>query len=187
MTQPPDTLGPGDDRDATGVPGPSPSGIDLARAALAAARQQARQRHEANRQRRDARRIAATSRSGARPDDRDPQSLSAAIERLLADRGWERPAAVGGVMGRWSHIVGPEMASHCQPKEFTDGVLTVQADSTAWATQVRLLSHHVVQRLNEDLGRGTVQRLRVLGPSAPSWRKGRLRAPGSRGPGDTYG
>ena len=45
----------------------------------------------------------------------------------------------------------------------------------------------LVARLNADLGHGTVKLIKVLGPAAPARAYGRLRAPGSRGPGDTYG
>jgi len=175
-----------------------PSGIDLARSVLAAARAEARKRGTSSDTRRtrgdkDARgdaatrREAATRRSGARPDDRDPQPLGRAIDRLLADRGWETPASVGGVVGRWSQIVGTEVAAHCTPESFDDGVLRVGTDSTAWATQVRLLAPQFVKRLNEELGRGTVTRVDVRGPAAPSWCKGGRSVRGGRGPRDTYG
>jgi predicted nucleic acid-binding Zn ribbon protein len=65
-------------------------------------------------------------------------------------------------------------------------VLVVQADSTAWATELRLLAPTLVRRLNEDLGAGTVVAVKVLGPGTPSWKRGRLSVRG-RGPRDTYG
>ena len=45
-------------------------------------------------------------------------------------------------MGRWPQIVGPEVAQHCEPQKYDEDerVLTVQCDSTAWATQLRLLA-----------------------------------------------
>jgi predicted nucleic acid-binding Zn ribbon protein len=89
-------------------------------------------------------------------------------------------------MGRWAAIVGAELAGHCEPKSFEGGELLVQADSTAWATQLRLLAPALTRRLNEDLGAGTVASVRVLGPRAPSWRRGPLNVRG-RGPRDTYG
>lgn len=164
-----------------------PSGVDLARVALRAAKEQARARGAAARQQRQARRGGL--RSGARADGRDPQSLGSAINRLIAERGWETPAAVGGVMGRWPQIVGPEVAQHCAPQRYDedDRVLTVRCDSTVWATQLRLLAPQLVARLNTDLGHGTVRLLKVLGPGGPPRRYGGLRSPGSRGPGDTYG
>jgi len=169
------------------------SGIDLARALLAAARAQARAtgrrptsaaESEATRRRRTRR--ANLARSGSGPDDRDPQPLGSTVERLVVDRGWELPVAVGGVLGRWAEVVGPDLSAHCHPESYDDGIVTVRTESTAWATQVRMLAPTLVRRLNEELGDGTVTRVVVLGPSAPSWRKGRWRVAG-RGPRDTYG
>ncbi|QKV93779.1 DUF721 domain-containing protein [Streptomyces sp. NA02950] len=166
---------------------PEPSGVDLARVALRAAKEQARARGAAAQQKKQARRGGL--RSGARADGRDPLPLGAAINRLITERGWEAPAAVGGVMGRWPQMVGPEVAQHCEPQRYDEDarVLTVRCDSTAWATQLRLLAPQLVARLNADLGQGTVKLIKVLGPGGPPRRYGPLRSPGSTGPGDTYG
>ena len=75
-------------------------------------------------------------------------------------------------MGRWDQVVGEEVASHCHPETFEDQVLTVRTDSTAWATQVRLLAPSVLARLSEELGAGVVTRLVVKGPAGPSWKRG---------------
>ncbi|MBT2438939.1 DUF721 domain-containing protein [Streptomyces sp. ISL-36] len=170
---------------------PEPSGVDLARVALRAAKEQAKARGAAAQQKKQARRGGGL-RSGSGADGRDPLALGAAINRLITERGWETPAAVGGVMGRWPQIVGEDLAKHCVPLKYEEDpearVLTVQCDSTAWATQLRLLAPRLVARLNEDLGQGTVRIIKVLGPSAgPRRGYGPLRAPGSVGPGDTYG
>ena len=179
---------PGMDPEPARAPQSQPeSGIDLAKAALSAARAAAAKRGLAAPAERKAKRAAASTRSGAGPDDRDPQPLGQAIGRLLTDRGWETDAAVGGVMGRWTEIVGAELAAHCQPESYTDGELVVIADSTAWATQLRYLAPQLVRALNTELGHGVVKAVVVKGPTAPSWRKGRRSAPGSRGPRDTYG
>ncbi|MEW5654618.1 DUF721 domain-containing protein [Streptomyces cinereoruber] len=181
---------PVDSAAAPGASAPEPSGVDLARVALRAAKEQAKARGAAAQQKKQARRGGGL-RSGARADGRDPMALGAAINRLITERGWETPAAVGGVMGRWPQMVGEDLAKHCVPVKFDDDpdvrVLTVQCDSTAWATQLRLLTPRLVARLNEDLGHGTVRMIKVLGPGTPRRGYGPLRAPGSEGPGDTYG
>lgn len=134
------------------------------------------------------RRIAGEARrSGAHPDIRDPQPLWAGITRLITENGWTEPVAVGGVIGRWAAVVGSDVAEHCVPEEFSDGVLTVRADSSAWATQLRLLVPTLLRRMAEDIGENTVHTVVVRGPAAPSWRRGPRLAPGSRGPRDTYG
>ncbi len=138
-----------------------------------------------SRRRRDP--MAGARRSGAHPDGRDPQLVGVSLDRMVDDRGWSEPLAVGGVMGRWHAVVGSEIAGHCRPEAFVDGVLTVRAESTAWATQLRLLVGTVMRRLTEEVGEGVVERVVVQGPVGPSWRRGPRTAPGARGPRDTYG
>ena len=118
-----------------------------------------------------ARRVA-----GAHPDDRDPQLLDTTVGRLVDDHGWELDLRVHGVFGRWAELVGAEVAAHCTPESFDDGRLVVRTDSTAWATQLKLLAPTVVRRLNEELGHGTVTVIEVLGPHGPSWKKGPARS-----------
>jgi predicted nucleic acid-binding Zn ribbon protein len=128
---------------------------------------------------------SAPGRSGrARRDD--PQPLAAAIDGLLDEQGWRTDAAVGSVFGRWDQIVGPEVAAHTRPGGFTDGELLVIADSTAWATQVRLLAATLVRRLNTELGHSTVRRVKVRGPVPPR-QSGPWRVRDGRGPRDDYG
>jgi predicted nucleic acid-binding Zn ribbon protein len=159
---------------------PSARGAALAREKLAQAKADAARRGQLPR--REPRRRAA----GARREGGDPQLFGRAIMDLLADRGWQRSAAMGGVFGRWADIVGPDLAAHTKPETFEDGEVIVSADSTAWATQVRLLARTLVRRLNEELGDGTVTRVKVRGPQHGPRTNG-LRVRGSKGPGDTYG
>ena len=121
-----------------------------------------------------------------RPRREDPQPLLSAIDGLLDTRGWQQQAAMGSVFGRWAEIVGQDLAAHTRPDSFADGELAVTADSTAWATQVRLLAPVLLRRLNDELGAGSIRRVKVRGPTPPRQR-GAWRVPGSKGPGDTYG
>ncbi|MGW4794426.1 DUF721 domain-containing protein [Nonomuraea sp. NPDC004297] len=153
----------------------------MAREKLAQAKADAAKRGQLPR--REPRRKAA---GGHRPGG-DPQLFGRAIADLLSDRGWERSAKVGGVFGRWVEIVGPDLAAHTKPESFDDGEVLIAADSTAWATQVRLLARTLVRRLNEELGDGTVTKVKVRGPQNAPRPSGGLRVTGSRGPRDTYG
>jgi predicted nucleic acid-binding Zn ribbon protein len=155
--------------------------VDLARAALAEARERAR-----NNPRRT-RRTSAAPRGRSEGETGDPQLFGAVLDALVADRGWAAPAAAVGVVDRWPQLVGPEIAARTQAESLLDGVLLVRAESTAWATQLRLMAADIVRRLNVELGHGSVTRLDVRGPAAPSWTRGRLRARDGRGPRDTYG
>lgn len=166
------------------------AGADLARAALDAAKQAAKARGRMPAKRRTAigrgQGRRRTGWSGARPDDRDPQPLGRLAARIAVDRGWAAHLADGAVFGRWAEIVGPEIADHAKPVSLRDGELTVQAVSTAWATQLRLLQRDLLAKIAAGAGRGVVSRLRIHGPAAPSWRHGNRHVAG-RGPRDTYG
>jgi predicted nucleic acid-binding Zn ribbon protein len=164
-----------------------------AREALAAAMEDARSRGDGPARIRSVKEGASlrtrqppTARNRA-PSGADPQPLGEAIRKLLAERGWEQQAAVSSALGRWDEIVGPEVAAHARPGELTDGELLVIADSTAWATQLRLLAATLVRKLNAELGDNTVRRVKVRGPAVPAGQPGGLRVRGGRGPRDTYG
>lgn len=122
----------------------------------------------------------STSRS------RDPLLVGQAVEDLLAERGWAEDSAIAVLVTRWAQIVGPDLADHVTPVSFTDGDLVLQAESTAWATQVRLLLPELQRVVDEEVGSGVVRQIRVQGPQAPSWSRGSRRVQG-RGPRDTYG
>lgn len=120
-------------------------------------------------------------------DGRDPVSLADIAERIMAERGWQEPLAAGGVLGRWEEIVGREISENCVPESLDeDGLLVVRARTTAWATQMKLLTPKLMRRIEEEVGPDVVIQVRVLGPSGPSWGRGQRRVKGP-GPRDTYG
>ncbi|MEV4899764.1 DciA family protein [Citricoccus sp. NPDC055426] len=119
-------------------------------------------------------------------DARDPRMVGDVFGRLVTERGWSSPVAVGSVLSRWDELVGADIGLHCRPESFENAVVTVRCDSTAWATQLKLLTPALLQRFEQALGPGIVTSLRVNGPAAPSWRKG-PRVVKGRGPRDTYG
>lgn len=122
-----------------------------------------------------------------RSSDRDPKLLGEAIDDLVTDRGWSTEVTVHAMLGRWPALVGPQNADHSVPEAFRDGVLTIRADSTAWATNLRFIAPQIVAILNDKLGDGTVTRVQIVGPDAPSWKHGRRSVRDGRGPRDTYG
>lgn len=138
------------------------------------------------RRRRRARNYGEEQRSGARPDDRDPQPVGAALDRLVGRQGWKTELGLRLIVARWSELVGPTNAEHSTPEAYRGKVLIVRAESSAWASALRTITPHVVAELNRRLGQGSVTRIEVHGPSAPSWKHGRRSVPG-RGPRDTYG
>jgi predicted nucleic acid-binding Zn ribbon protein len=176
--------GPGD-RPASPA-GSGLTGPELARAVLDAAKARRKAAGRPRRASGGAEAPRLRGYSGAGPDPRDPQPFGALLAKLIKARGWQRPAAEATVFGDWAKVVGAEVASHCRPVKLEDGELTIEAESTAWATQLRLLGTKLLARIAAQVGHNLVTRLRIHGPAAPSWSRGPRRVRG-RGPRDTYG
>lgn len=157
-----------------------PTGPDLVRAALAQAKAAARAKGTVPRAARRATPFRVVGQG------RDPVAFGQAIARLIADRGWQDPTTAAGVLAGWSDIVGPGIADHCQPVSLVEGELVLVAESSAWATQLRLLSRALQSTLRAHTGDGVVRTIVVRGPVQPDWRRGPRRVQG-RGPRDTYG
>lgn len=143
-----------------------------------------------------AKRIARAARGAApkpapkkrRPVERtdEPTVLGDLLKEVIAEEGWTREVSVHQLLARWPALVGPVNAAHSVPEHYAETVLTVRAESSTWASSLRSIAPQLVAVLNEQLGQGTVSRVVVRGPEAPTWKKGRRSVPG-RGPRDTYG
>jgi hypothetical protein len=135
-----------------------PSGIDLARAALAAARADAKTR-PAQPQRKK-------SRGAARPSARragDPMGLGAAINRMMTERGWQPPEQNGSILDQWPDIA-PELAGKVAAVryEHDTGTLHLRPASNAYATQLRLFQAQVLAKVQQAPSGASVRALKIL-------------------------
>ena len=177
----------------SGASEPRKDAAAQAREAMERARASARERGASRispqtaRRRKEAKKEAAGGSSpmpfGA---GRDPRAMSDNVTALLRRMGWTENIEVAAVTARWREVIGDQIADHCEPVSFEEGVLLLRASSSAWATQMQLMSGQVRHRLNEEFGREVVKELRFIGPSDRNWVKGPRRVRG-RGPRDTYG
>lgn len=136
------------------------SGIDMARAALAAARAAAKTR-PAQPERKKRTRVSRP----ARGEGRDPLALGAAISGMMTDHGWEAPEPGGSILDQWPTIA-PELAGKVTAVryEHDTGVLHLRPASDAYATQLRMFQRQMLARIAEKTGARTVRALRILPP-----------------------
>ncbi|MGA4846672.1 DciA family protein [Streptomyces sp. G5(2025)] len=93
------------------------------------------------------------------------------LEQVLLDlieRRFPMPS-LAPVSALWQDRVGPDFAKHVVVTAYdaAEGVLSVRADSVAWATQTRLLGPRLVGVLNDvfvQAGVGPVRTMRIAGP-----------------------
>ncbi len=175
--------GPGEPQDGVRDVPFDPTGLDLARmiadqVAHAAPLPEAKQPRKKPRPR---------PKASGRERTADPTPLADALGDLIRHQGWSTELSVHALLGRWPSLVGDAVAQHSAPESFAAGVVTVRTDSTAWASQLRLMTPLLLAKLNAALGDGTIKRITVKGPDAPSWKHGLRSVRDGRGPRDTYG
>ncbi|GAA2979681.1 putative nucleic acid-binding Zn ribbon protein [Microbacterium terrae] len=117
---------------------------------------------------------------------RDPRGVADVLADFTRDSGWNRELAREDVVTAWADVAGAETAAHTHPVAFSEGTLTVQADSTAWAKQLQLMRAHILSEIVRRFPDAGVKVVRFIGPDVPSWKWGTRTVPG-RGPRDTYG
>jgi predicted nucleic acid-binding Zn ribbon protein len=137
----------------------------------------------------DARKRAKNRKEGASVPfgvGRDPRGIEDILDGLTSRLGWNSSLAKADLVASWSELVGAETAVHSVPVGIDDGVLTVHCDSTAWATQLRLMRGQITTSIAQRFPDAGIQSIKFDGPNAPSWKRGTRSIPG-RGPRDTYG
>ncbi len=117
---------------------------------------------------------------------RDPHGIGDVLDRLTSEAGWEPQLARADIARTWQEVAGEETARHTRPVALDAGLLTVQADSTAWAKQLQLMRAQVLTEIMRRFPEAGVDSIRFIGPDVPSWKWGPRAIPG-RGPRDTYG
>ena len=116
----------------------------------------------------------------------DPELIGGVLNNLISDREWDSGLAEGNLFINWKNIVGDEIAQHAQPISILDNVLTVQSSSTAWATQLNLIATDLLATIQKDATGVLIERLAIIGPQTPTWKKGVRTIRNARGPRDTY-
>jgi predicted nucleic acid-binding Zn ribbon protein len=137
----------------------------------------------------DARKRAKKSKEGTSAPfgaGRDPRGIDDILNGLTARLGWASPLARAELLDSWADLAGAETAQHSEPVAIEDGVLLVRCDSTAWATQLRLMRGQITTSIAGRFPDAGIESVKFDGPNAPSWKRGTRSIPG-RGPRDTYG
>lgn len=138
-----------------------PSGIDLARAALAAARADAKTWPTQPQRKKRTTASTSTRRPG------DPMGLGAAITRMMTERAWQPPEAGGSILDQWPTIA-PELADKVAAVRFEHdtGTLHLRPASDAYGTQLRLRQPQILARIQQNPAGRSVHALKILTPGA---------------------
>jgi predicted nucleic acid-binding Zn ribbon protein len=117
----------------------------------------------------------------------EPQKIDNILNELIESRDWRTGIAEGNLFSDWREIVGEEIADHSTPITLYEGKLTIQTSSTAWSTQLRLMNDELLRKIRQSAPGAVVDDLIIIGPHAPSWKRGLRTIRGAKGPRDTFG
>jgi predicted nucleic acid-binding Zn ribbon protein len=117
----------------------------------------------------------------------DPQKISSILNEIIESRDWRKGIAEGNLFSQWRSIVGSDIADHATPITIYEGRLTIQTTSTAWGTQLRLMEGDLLRTIQKSSPGSVVDSLSIIGPQAPSWKRGLRTIRGAQGPRDTFG
>ena len=102
---------------------------------------------------------------------RDPAELGSVMTTIAGNGVWAANMKLAQLRNHWDQVVGQAIASHSAVADFTDGVLTIRAESTVWATQLTYLIPQLTDTIRRNLKGLTITEIRVTGPAAGYTRK----------------
>jgi predicted nucleic acid-binding Zn ribbon protein len=89
----------------------------------------------------------------------EPQRVGDLLPGLFESLGIAGELAAQESLVRWGAVVGDRIAAVTRPRGVSAGVLFVEVRSSAWLSELNLMRHHILRRLNAGRGEGRVERL----------------------------
>lgn len=102
---------------------------------------------------------------------RDPAELGNVMTTIAGNGIWAANMKLAQLRNHWDQVVGEGIAKHSAVADFTDGVLTIRAESTVWATQLTYLIPQLTDTIRNNLKGLTINEIKVTGPAVGYNRK----------------
>ncbi|MBI1968139.1 MAG: DUF721 domain-containing protein [Gemmatimonadetes bacterium] len=92
-----------------------------------------------------------------------PMVVGEALHQYLAKSGLAKRLAQAQVIPAWPRLVGPQIAAVTAPESVTaDGTLFVRVATSAWMTELQLMSPDIMARINAGREAGRIKTIRWL-------------------------
>lgn len=98
----------------------------------------------------------------------EPRPVRDALERVGAELGIPSSGAYAAMVAAWESTVGEMLAHHARITGFRDGVLTVEVDSHAWATELKFREPEIARRLGDVAPDSPVERVAIRVRATPA-------------------
>ena len=98
-----------------------------------------------------------------RPKKTRPIAVGEALAGYLKRSGLARRVGQAQVIPEWPSLVGAQIAAVTSPESITpDGVLFVRVATSAWMTELQLMTPDIMARINAGRGAGRITTIRWL-------------------------
>jgi len=77
-----------------------------------------------------------------------PQTVGTGVERVLKHLNAPKADVVESVFADWERLVGEVIAKHTRPQRITNGVLFLEVDDPAWASEMEWMSEELLRRIS---------------------------------------
>lgn len=105
---------------------------------------------------------------------RDPDHLGDVLAGIARRGGWTVNLELAQLRNNWGQVVGEAIGAHSTVVGFSEGVLTIRAQSTVWATQLTYLIPQLSQAIAQRLGALDIREIHVSGPGMQRFNGGRM-------------
>jgi predicted nucleic acid-binding Zn ribbon protein len=92
------------------------------------------------------------------------EGIGGVLKRVVRDLGLEGDLEAWKAADDWPRIVGPRIARHTRCVGFREGVLRVEAESSAWMHELGYLERDLVKKINRHLGAERVREVKFIVP-----------------------
>jgi len=90
-----------------------------------------------------------------------PQPMGRGIDRVMKHLSAPTTDVIESVFSNWESLVGDVIATHTTPVKIDNGVLTLEVDDPAWASEMQWMSAALIEQIAEKLETDQVQSIRV--------------------------
>ncbi|PWG60367.1 DUF721 domain-containing protein [Bifidobacterium catulorum] len=103
---------------------------------------------------------------------RDPSPFGAVVAGIAEEGNWKPHLMIAQLGRHWDQVVGSGIAQHSRVASYRDGVLTIRAESTIWATQLTYMIPQMQRKIAERLPGMPLDRIIVTGPRSGTFKHG---------------
>ena len=90
-----------------------------------------------------------------------PKPLGFGVERVMKHMDAPQTSVVEAVFSKWEELVGDVIGSHSRPAGIADGVLTVEVENQAWASEMSWMAEELVRQIQLKLDTDEIHSIKI--------------------------